>query len=405
MNCNNEIFDKIKNENEMNLGVYDNIKTKNLNLKNFESKNENFETKKGIIIKLSNQLLKNEINLIQDSFANLDLLQLIDILNKLDNSFSCFVFNDNKSKFNSINNNNNDQNINISIDFYYQQEYNIIKSIYSKISNYYSINFKESLEIIANNFKNISNKQQNTISSNKYNKNYYYTYNILYDFIILFLILNKNGINNKEIKALSPVDRIFMCESEKEQKLICNIINNYLEINSYINQENICQEIRSIYCIIELYIKINILKRKLKFYNINDCKDDEKSNDFDEFNNGIKFDEKYVKYNSLNQQDFCKIILKKDYIINQLETKIENFNRMTNNENTFRDIEEENELNKKEIEEMKKKYDLEFELMASAVYGLGINIFFSKEQQLNEKLVNSFSWLTRQKDHIMELNE
>ena len=405
MNCNNEIFDKIKNENEMNLGVYDNIKTKYRNLKNFESNNENFETKKGIIIKLSNQLLKNEINLIQDSFANLDLLQLIDILNKLDNSFSCFVFNDNKSKFNSINNNNNDQNINISIDFYYQQEYNIIKSIYSKISNYYSINFKESLEIIANNFKNISNKQQNTISSNKYNKNYYYTYNILYDFIILFLILNKNGINNKEIKALSPADRIFMCESEKEQKLICNIINNYLEINSYINQENICQEIRSIYCIIELYIKINILKRKLKFYNINDCKDDEKSNDFDEFNNGIKFDEKYVKYNSLNQQDFCKIILKKDYIINQLETRIENFNRMTNNENTFRDIEEENELNKKEIEEMKKKYDLEFELMASAVYGLGINIFFSKEQQLNEKLVNSFSWLTRQKDYIMELNE
>ena len=97
--------------------------------------------------------------------------------------------------------------------------------------------------------------------------------------------------------------------------------------------------------------------------------------------------------------------MKKDYIINQLETKIENFNRMTNNENTFRDIEEENELNKKEIEEMKKKYDLEFELMASAVYGLGINIFFSKEQQLNEKLVNSFSWLTRQKDYVMELNE
>ena len=405
MNCNHEIFDKIKNENEMHLGVYDSFKTKYQNLKYFESNNEKFGTKKSIIIKLSNQLIKNDINLIQNSFVNLDLLQLIDILNKLDNSFSGFVFNDIKSKLNSINNYNIEQKINISIDFYYQQEYNIIKSIYSKISNYYSINFKESLEIIANNFKNISNKQQNTISNNKYNKNYYYTYNILYDFIILFLILNKNDINNKEIKALSPVDRIFMCESEKEQKLICNIINNYLDINSYINQENIYQEIRSIYCIISLYTKINILKRKIKCYNINDCKEDEKSNDFDGFNNEIKFDGKYVKYNSLNQQDFCKIILKKDFIINQLETKIENFNRMTNNENTFRDMEEENELNKKEIEELKKKYDLEFELMASAVYGLGINIFFSKEQQLNEKLVNSFSWLARQKDYIMELNE
>ena len=43
-------------------------------------------------------------------------------------------------------------------------------------------------------------------------------------------------------------------------------------------------------------------------------------------------------------------------------------------------MEEENEINKKEIEDMKKMYDLEFELMASAVYGLGINLFFNKYQ-------------------------
>ena len=54
---------------------------------------------------------------------------------------------------------------------------------------------------------------------------------------------------------------------------------------------------------------------------------------------------------------------------------------------------------------MKKMYDLEFELMASAVYGLGINLFFNKEQQHNEQIVNNSSWITRQKDYIMELNE
>ena len=122
--------------------------------------------------------------------------------------------------------------------------------------------------------------------------------------------------------------------------------------------------------------------------------------------NEIKSDENnYKNYNYLNQQDLYKVILKKDFIINQLEIKIENLNRNTNNENTFRDIEEENEINKKEIDEMKRMYDLEFELMASAVYGLGINLFFNKEQQLNEQINNNSSWLSRQKDYIMEINE
>ena len=107
----------------------------------------------------------------------------------------------------------------------------------------------------------------------------------------------------------------------------------------------------------------------------------------------------------MSQQDFCKIILKKDFIINQLESKIEILSGNNNNENTFRELEEENETNKKEIEDMKKMYDLEFELMASAVYGLGINLFFNKEQQHNEQMSNSSSWLNKQKDYIMEQNE
>ena len=389
----------------------ENNKIKMQNLKNLISNNEKFTLKKNIIIKISNQLINNRINLIQDnSDDNLDLLQIIDILNKLDNSFSSFSFNEINS--NDININNENIPVNNPEEFYYQLEFKIIHNIFSKISKYYNINFNESIEVVNKNFIKISNKQINSKSKNKYNSNYYYIYNILYDYIILFLILNKNDINNKEIKYYSPVDRLFLCESKKEQKLICNILNTYLDFNAYINKENIFQELKSIYYVISLFTNLNILKRKLKSNNNNinndNIKDDENNNNnyFYELNNEIKNEESKV-YNNLNYQDFCKIILKKDFIINQLEAKLENINRNTNtnNENTFRDLEEENEIIKKEIEDLKKKYDLEFELMASAVYGLGINLFFSKEQQLNNRIINSSSWITRQKDYIMELNE
>ena len=389
----------------------ENNKIKMQNLKNIISNNEKFTLKKNIIIKISNQLINNRINLIQDnSDDNLDLLQIIDILNKLDNSFSSFSFNEINS--NDININNENTPVNNPEEFYYQLEFKIIQNIFSNISKYYNINFNESIEVVNKNFIKISNKQINSKSKNKYNSNYYYIYNILYDYIILFLILNKNDINNKEIKYYSPVDRLFLCESKKEQKLICNILNTYLDFNTYINKENIFQELKSTYYVISLFTNLNILKRKLKSNNNNinndNIKDDENNNNnyFYELNNEIKNEENKV-YNNLNYQDFCKIILKKDFIINQLEAKLENINRNTNtnNENTFRDLEEENEIIKKEIEDLKKKYDLEFELMASAVYGLGINLFFSKEQQLNNRIINSSSWITRQKDYIMELNE
>ena len=201
---------------------------------------------------------------------------------------------------------------------------------------------------------------------------------------------------------------LFLCENEKEQKLICKILETYLDLNSYIKKENISQELKSIYNIISLYTKINILKRKIKSNNnYNTDKNDENNSYSNDSNSDIKsYEINYENnnYYNLSPQDFCKIILKKDYIISQLEAKIENLNRNTN-ENTFRDLEEENEINKKEIEELKKMYDLEFELMASAVYGLGINLFFNKEQQLNEQIVNNSSWISRQKDYIMELNE
>jgi hypothetical protein len=368
--------------------------------------------KKNIILKISNQLINGRKIITQENSQDLDLLQMIDILNYLDKSFCAHFYNDNNN-LEAINNNmikstNNN-------DFYYQQEFSMIKNIYSKISKDYDINFIESLEVINKNFINISNKQINlnlNSTNNKYNSNYYNIYNILYDFFILILILNKNDINNKQIKYLSPVDRIFLCEESKEQKLICNILTNYLDIISIINKENVCPELKSIYYIISLYTKIKILKKKAKSgcncIGCECCKKQEDNNLYifdSSFNKDAKYDDNIKNNICFSQQDFCKIILKKDFIINQLESKIEMLNGNNNNENTFRELEEENELNKKEIEDMKRMYDLEFELMASAVYGLGINLFFNKEQQHNEQMNSSSSWLNRQKEYIMELNE
>ena len=404
-----ELKEQNNNENEnKEKGVKNNINNdlKNQNYKNIISNIDKFRLKTNIILKISNHLINNRINFKEDDCNDLDFLQMIDILNNIDKSFSRYSFENNKYIEDTTNNNNKNLN---NKDFYYQQEFNIIQNIYTKIKNDYNINFNESLERIKLKFINISNKQMNSNSQNKYNNNsnnYYYIYNILYDFIILLLILSKNDINNKEIKLLSPVDRIFLCENDGEQKFICNLLKTYLDMASYINEENNCQELKSIYFIIELFSQINILKRKIKSNNYNNKEEEESNIYLEGINNEIKNDDtNYKNYNYLNHQDFYKIILKKDFIISQLEAKFENLNRNTNNENTFRDLEEENEINKKEIEEMKRKYDLEFELMASAVYGLGINLFFNKEQQLNEQLNNNSSWLSRQKDYIMEINE
>ena len=344
-----------------------------------EKKRAQLRMKKNIIIKISNKLINTEMNLIDDNYDDLNILQIINILNYLDKSFSTNYFIPNNSQQ----------------EFYFQKEFNIIENIYTKIVKDYNISLNQHLEPLRQNFLHFSKKQRDSNMA-KNNYSYYYIYDTLYDFIILILILNKNDINNKDIKYLSPVDKIFLCEDQNEQKLICTILNNYLNMNLISRKNDVAQELKTIYNIISLYTQIDTLKEKIKSQNsiIEENKLKENRNK-----------------NQLNEQDFCKIILKKEHIINQLETKIENLNRNTNtnntnnNENTFRELEEENEMNKKEIEDMKRLYDVEFELMASAVYGLGINLFFNKEQQHNKQNINSSSWLSTQKDYVTDMKE
>ena len=346
-----------------------------------QTEKEQLLMKKNIIIKISNKIINNEINLINDNYNDLNILQIINILNYLDKTFSNDYF---------IPNNN-------QANFYYQKEFNIIKNIYKKINKDYNIILNENLETLYHNFAHFSHMQEDSNSQKKNNSySYYYINEILYDFIIMILILNKTDLSNKDIKNLSPVDKIFLCETNQEQKIICNILSNYLNMQIISEKSDIPQELKSIYHMISLYTEIDNLKQK-----INSLKNEEKE---------AKHQKEENNFNQLSEQDYCNIISKKDFIISQLEAKIENMNRNTNtnntnNENTFRDLEEENEMNKKEIEDMKRMYDVEFELMASAVYGLGINLFFNKEQQYNEQIVNNSSWLTRQKDYITNLKE
>ena len=380
MNINDKIEEEIKEDknglnnshNLLNTEIFNKIQTKRNRLL----------LKKNIIIKLSNKLINTEIKVIDDNYDDLNILQIINILNYLDKSFSNDYF---------IPNNNNPS------DIYYQKEFNIIKNIYKKINKDYNIILNENLETLYHNFAHFSHMQEDSNSQKKNNSySYYYINEILYDFIIMILILNKTDSSNKDIKNLSPVDKIFLCETNQEQKIICNILSNYLNMQIISEKSDIPQELKSIYHMISLYTEIDNLKQK-----INSLKNEEKEAIHQKEENN---------FNQLSEQDYCNIISKKDFIISQLEAKIENMNRNTNtnntnNENTFRDLEEENEMNKKEIEDMKRMYDVEFELMASAVYGLGINLFFNKEQQYNEQIVNNSSWLTRQKDYITNLKE
>lgn len=380
MNINDDNEEEIKDDSNKSEDKNNLLKYEIFNM--IQTKRDQLIMKKKIIMHLSNKLINSEVNLIDESLDDLSILQIIDILNYLDGSISggYFVPGDNNQS-----------------DFYYQKEFNIIKNIYSKISKDYNMTLNEHLESIYHNFSHFS-KKQNDLNKlkNKNSYSHYYINDILYDFLILILILNKNDLNNKDIKLLSPVDRIFLCENPQERKVICNILNNYLNMNIISTKKDIPQELKSIYHIISLYIELDTLKEKINSYNI--------ANQEKEENKDIN------NKNQLSEQDYCNIIAKKDFIINQLEAKIENMNRNTNtnntnNENTFRDLEEENEMNKKEIEDLKRMYDVEFELMASAVYGLGINLFFNKEKQHNEQIINNSSWLTRQKDYITDLKE
>ena len=82
----------------------------------------------------------------------------------------------------------------------------------------------------------------------------------------------------------------------------------------------------------------------------------------------------------LTEEDYCKIILKKDYIISQLKHTIKNINKNDDiNKNIFKSYKEEIDSLKKENEDLQNRYNCEFELMASAVYSIGTTMLAIKK--------------------------
>ena len=307
--------------------------------------------------------------------------------------------------------------------------YNInnITQICIKInSNFFKEYKKENENEIINLINQIYNNLQNegliiTKHIEKYNnekENSNYLYSILFDFLLLYIIYIERSITN--------IEKILLLEI-KQQYILCQ------KISEYINLDN-----SSIKKLLGLHTKINILENKLKnfinkekilndqinkleielknkelnlqeaqiqpLYNENSSMNiSENIPQYKKFsiNSEIKNSEEILKdfkdlsiikngNIKLDDQEYCQIILKKDYMISQLQSQLENFeeikqneeneNEENENEQILAELEEELEYYKKENDDYKKKYEFEFELVASALYNTGVQFLKFKEE-------------------------
>jgi len=298
--------------------------------------------------------------------------------------------------------------------------YEIIEIIFNKLNE----NYKIKNNLINNNFENTSKLK-----------------NILYDLIIIYLIFYEN----KNI-----LSKIFIFNDIQSQIFIMDKIKLYINIDEYIN---ILNNNEKNYLLLSLK-NLSIFLTKFSFYedkfsnfendlnilqknsqitqspinptNLNDIF--EKSpNSFlnknvknNSSNKDFSLDLNYLRYkDKLTEQDYCKIILKKDFIINQLQNQIENNiseikdvisedkeedNNQQENEidyqNIIEELKEDIDYYKKENEDYKKKYEAEFELMASAIYNLG-TMFLKYKEDLNNSMLKKESWIYRQKKSLI----
>ena len=242
-----------------------------------------------------------------------------------------------------------------------------------------------------------------------------YLYSLLFDFLLLYIIF--------EEKTKNDIEKIFYLDN-KQQYYLCQ------KIVEYINLDN-----SPIKKILGLHTRINILENKVKNFIEKEKKLNDQINKLEielknkELNTQIQYNENssmniseniqfnpkkfsmnderknsedilkdlkdlsIIKNNNikLDDQEYCQIILKKDYIISQLQSQLENFeeikqsvneneNEENENEQILADLEEEIEFYKKENDDYKKKYEFEFELVASALYNTGVQFLMFKEQ-------------------------
>lgn len=271
------------------------------------------------------------------------------------------------------------------------------------------------------NIKNDTNKLINEFSENKNDEN---NNNNNTSYL--------NGINN--IEELNKKDSIIK-EQQIQIEKMTQQINELNTLNNHIKSQ-------SESTINKLNEKINLLNDKIKMLNYkkitfkdyNELQDkckkyDKLLHDYEllkeSFNKekekettGESVRSSYALYNKwdLTEQDYLNIILKKDYEIQKLKdelankssAEIESNNGNNNNMNVsyiLSQNEDEMEMSshnnyKEEIEQMTKRYEMEFELMSSAMYNLGVN--YHKLRNENEELKgNRSSWIIQQKERVM----
>ena len=297
----------------------------------------------------------------------------------------------------------------------------------------------EIIEIIINKLKENYKIKNNLINNNNF-ENSQNLENILYDLIILYLIF----FDNKNI-----LSKIFIFNDIQSQLYIIEKIKLYINFDDYANTTNNKEKN---YLILSLK-NFNNLLNKFSLYedkflnfendlnnlqkyskltqspinptNLNDIFEKSpgsflnKNFKINSSNKDLSFDLNYLRLkDKLNEQDYCKIILKKDFMINQLQNQIESNisvikdvisedkeeeNNQQENEidyqNYIDELKEDIEYYKKENEDYKKKYEAEFELMASAMYNLG-TMFLKYKEDLNNTMIKE-GWIYSQKKSLI----
>jgi hypothetical protein len=186
--------------------------------------------------------------------------------------------------------------------------------------------------------------------------------------------LNKMKKDYKNIKE--EKDNLENLVTELEKKLEENIIN-YRKMKKGEEKEdesNYVQLLRAK----EDYIKqLEIKISKLEILKSENLRlKEEKQKELNSFNNDMKNNIMYYldKINSLEKE---------------LETKI-------NNNESLKKKDEEIELLKKEILEIKDRYEKEFELISSSLYNLGLN-YWSMKLEYTQKLSEKPTWLVKER--------
>ena len=248
---------------------------------------------------------------------------------------------------------------------------------------------------------------------------------LLYNYLLLFLLFVE--------KTLSPIEKLLNIEI-KYQRKIYTVISEYIDVQSSPSCRPIIVLFTLYNRVLELEKKVNELSNKEETFiqTISQLENElkEKTKELDEAiqkemdtkkrnNEDIisDFDLTYMKMKkSLNDQDYCKIILKKDYTISQLKKLLNNKEQRDNSNLTmssilnekqilFNDIitKYESQIKKlqNELDNLKSNTKIEFELMTSAMYNLGLNYLNYRNDTVNQR-EGIPSWVIKEKKFLME---